>query len=587
MLSPKFARVQSGRYSNTGEIKENGETYTPKKLADFVATQIAKALNDRLQSAIPLRVLDPAVGDGELLMSLLTALTGNGRPEIEVFGFDTRPVALERASNRLAQRFPAVRMHLSSTNFLEFVEDRFPSSVCETLFGEKSIEKFDVVIANPPYVRTQVLGALQAKAIANRFALKGRVDLYHAFVFGISQLLKPRGIVGIIVSNRFMTTNSGASVRQAFCQRFKVRHVWDLGDTKLFSAAVLPAVLLLEGLSDDHQTSAPFVSIYETSSTGTTHVKDPIDALAVNGIVQTDDGRNFLVQHGNLNTGPNCDSIWSIGTNDIATWLATVSDHTWKTFGGLGKVRVGVKTCADEVFIRADWERPPSGERPELLRPLTTHHIARRFKALERTQRYEILYPHEAVNGTRRAVDISKFPRALDYLEKHRKILEGRKYLKDAGRQWFEIWVPQQPALWGRTKLVFRDIAKNPTFWIDQGGTIVNGDCYWIVCDDQNERDLIFLACAVANSTFIEAFYDRRFCNKLYAGRRRFMTQYVEQFPLPNPYTGIGEEIIQKAKTLFEVIDAPQGKSLEVELNRLVWLSFGLPVEEIPGKGDL
>ena len=115
----------------------------------------------------------------------------------------------------------------------------------------------------------------------------------------------------------------------------------------------------------------------------------------------------------------------------------------------------------------------------------------------------------------------------------------------------------------------------------------MNGDCYWIVCDDQNERDLIFLACAVANSTFIEAFYDRRFCNKLYAGRRRFMTQYVEQFPLPNPYTGIGEEIIQKAKTLFEVIDAPQGKSLEVELNRLVWLSFGLPVEEIPGKGDL
>jgi len=50
---------------------------------------------------------------------------------------------------------------------------------------------------------------------------------------------------------------------------------------------------------------------------------------------------------------------------------------------------------------------------------------------------------------------------------------------------------------------------------------------------------------AVANSTFAEAFYDYRFHNKLYAGRRRYITQYVKEFPLPDPNTSLAKQIIQ------------------------------------------
>ena len=84
------------------------------------------------------------------------------------------------------------------------------------------------------------MGAAQAQLLAEQFGLSGRVDLYYAFILGMSQVLKPQGIAGIIVSNRFMTTKSGASVRQAVLEGFNTRHVWDLGDTKLFDAAVLP-----------------------------------------------------------------------------------------------------------------------------------------------------------------------------------------------------------------------------------------------------------------------------------------------------------------------------------------------------------
>jgi hypothetical protein len=144
------------------------------------------------------------------------------------------------------------------------------------------------------------------------------------------------------------------------------------------------------------------------------------------------------------------------------------------------------------------------------------------------------------------------------------------------GGEWFELWVPQDPGAWDQIKLVFRDIAKEPTFWISEEGEVVNGDCYWMICKDPENKDLLWLAAAVANSTFIERFYDYRFQNKLYAGRRRYITQYVEQFPLPNPKTDLGKLIIEKAKEIYDCIPSSKASELQKMLDDMVWEAFGL-----------
>jgi len=92
-----------------------------------------------------------------------------------------------------------------------------------------------------------------------------------------------------------------------------------------------------------------------------------------------------------------------------------------------------------------------------------------------------------------------------------------------------------------------------------------------MVPDKPRDNDLLWLAASVANSSFIERFYDLRFNNKLYAGRRRFITQYVEKFPLPNPSSEPSKEIISKAKRLYQHISSPQETSLEQELDILIW----------------
>lgn len=582
-MTASIASGTAPRYSVVPEEKAGGVTYTPKILSDFVAQKILEIF-DEYPVGRPLRILDPAIGNGELLVSLLGQITERLElNNIEVYGFETNQEALDIADSRINQRFPAIVASFKTTDFLEYVLKRFGMDNKGSLFPPDVQETYDLIIANPPYVRTQIMGAHQAQILTKRFGLSGRIDLYHAFILAMAQVLKPRGIAGIIVSNRFMTTRSGAPIRQALLKRFNLRHVWDLGDTKLFNAAVLPAVLLAEGKNSHKPDLSAFSSIYETHQSPVKEASTLIQALSLTGIVQIEDGRRFLVQHGKLSTDGTLEGVWRIATKAADSWLATVKAHTWGTFGDIGKIRVGVKTCADKVFIRSDWYDLPEAERPELLRPLITHHVARRFKALLPERPSQILYPHEVVQGRRRAVDLSLCPVSKAYLERQRAALQRREYVMEAGREWYEIWVPQDPAAWDQTKLVFRDISEKPTFWIDQSGSVVNGDCYWIICQEPNQTNLLWLAAAVGNSRFIEQFYDTRFHNKLYAGRRRFITQYVEKFPLPNPDSDIGKTIIAKAKEVYACIPSSQADALQDELEQMVWEAFGLSGEEVAG----
>mgnify|MGYP003199307667 CR=1 FL=1 len=60
---------------------------------------------------------------------------------------------------------------------------------------------------------------------------------------------------------------------------------------------------------------------------------------------------------------------------------------------------------------------------------------------------------------------------------------------------------------------------------------------------------MVYLTLAVVNSRLIEKYYDTKFHTKLYSGKRRFMTQYVDDFPLPsldNPYAQKAIDVVKQ-----------------------------------------
>lgn len=505
------------RYHSESKEKANGVVYTPSDMADYVASEMIKYHQKNTDENV--YVLDPAVGQGSLLVALLNALKNCGKI-IHAVGYETDSDTGRKTKHYLSQLFPDVEIDIRIGDFLKAVD-------------EGTAGQYDYIIANPPYIRTQIMGSNRAQAIAEKLSLTGRVDIYYAFIVCTKNVLKENGIAGFITSNKFMTIKAGAAVRDFMLKNYRIHRIIDLGDTKLFDASVLPCIIVFANGKTNEDSIVSFTSVYQNNdvavSEATIQVAGVFQSIEESGYYSIPDGRVFRFQQGTLNCS-DMEAVWTLASDENEQWLTRVVSNTWLTFSQIGKVRVGIKTTADNVFIGDKWDGPLA--ELELLRPLITHRNAGQIIANNDVQ-WKVLYTHYTKNGKKVPYDIEEYPKSRDYLRSHYEQLSAREYVKKANRKWYEIWVPQNPDAWAHVKIVFRDISERPEFWFDSTGAIVNGDCYWIDIDPGTLEDNVYLALAVANSAFIEKFYDIKFNTKLYSGKRRYQTQYVEQFPIP------------------------------------------------------
>ena len=571
------------------EQKIHGAYYTPYELARFVARRIIRSLD--INESHPISVLDPACGDGELLNAFAETLPLQHHQRTTLLGVETNPQSLQRTQSRL-EVFPVRQVRLEQGSFLDLctlpvMQQLLFSDVQETSIN---LERVDVIIANPPYVRTQTLGATEAQRLAQAFGLTGRVDLYYAFLVAMTHQLVPGGTLGVITSNRFLFTQSGSAIREFLSREYEIIEIIDLGDTKLFDAAVLPAIFIGKKRLQQQKLvplDSRFSRIYEKlTPTGELpyairNAPSIYDALqeGVNGDFTVAE-RNFSIAHGTLVLPTSPDDPWHMVTSEEHQWLTTIDNHMCYRVGDVVKVRVGIKTTADEVFIRDDWQCMSEEMRPEaeLLRPLLSQEqSARWLPDISETHSRQVLYTHTIRDGKRVAIDLKHYPKAAAYLTQHHTRLAGRKYVLDANRQWYEIWVPQNPLAWQQPKIIFPDISPAPRFFYDEQGCIVDGNCYWIIPADNQSSDILFLIAGVANSRLMTRYHDLAFNNKLYAGRRRYLTQYVERYPLPDLHTDISQCIIRLVKELiFHSSSAQERETKEQEIELLVTQAFGV-----------
>ncbi len=548
------------RYKNETNAKNNGIVYTPTEMADFLAGEILSIKKFDVSDDREISILDPAIGDGELVIALARKMYElSPAAMIKINGYETDDGKSYATKEKLRHIFPNALIEIFEGNFLDEAE----------FIGER----YDFIIANPPYVRTQILGSGRAQEIANKLQLNGRIDIYYAFLLYAKLLLKPDGVAGYITSNKFLTIKSGVAVREFMLENYQIHSIVDFGDTKLFSASVLPCIIVFSLGKTEKAEGVSFTSIYEDRiSTEAKKCDSIFDYISEDGKICLQDNRIFQITHGELAViiGKN---PWTISSNENKDWLKSVDEHTWMHFSDIGKIHVGIKTTADNVFIGDNW----TGEKAniELLQPLITHRDAGQIIS-KRSAGWKVLYTHTIIDGKRTVFDIDDYPYAKAYLNEHYDQLSGRTYLQKANRQWYEIWVPQNPASWQDRKIIFRDISEHPEFWLDDTGAIVNGDCYWIDIDDTTRDDIVYLALAVANSGFIEKYYDARFNTKLYSGKRRFMSQYVEQFPLPFYDTPTAKKAVNIVKKIITERNDANTSRYMLELNEMVDELFGV-----------
>jgi len=559
------------------EKKHTGATFTPKELADYLSNRLIEYIEDKSY----FNVLDPACGDGELLISIGKHLNNLGI-DYSLSGFDSNESYLEDAKDRIINNLGG-NPNLFNQDFLNAINISDAKESLD-LFEDQRTQgvnnKFDLIIANPPYVRTQILGTKQAQALAKKFNLKGRVDLYYPFLIAMTESLKPEGIIGVITSNRYLSTKSGESVRKYLSENYNILEVIDLGDSKLFDAAVLPAIFIGKKKKNYDKSTANFIKLYEDQNGYNGNIQRSHSIYTVlnsnkTGYFKVDD-KKFKKTEGVLKYEVGSKDIWALLTKSEGDWISKIDQNSESKVGDHFKVRVGVKTTADKVFISDEWEDLGENKpEEELLKPLISQENIIAWSATT-NKNLKILYTHYVENEEKRVIELEDFPKAKEYFNKHKERLAGRNYVINAGRNWYEIWVPQNPNFWKYPKLVFPDISTSPRFYFDNEGKIVNGNCYWIVGRREKDVERLLLIQGVANSDLMTKYHDLAFNNKLYSGRRRYFSQYVEKYPLPNVDSVSSKKIIEIVKKLNSQSDVSEIQNLKELLEEKVAESFGV-----------
>jgi len=540
-------------------IKSTGATFTPDALAAFIASTLLGFLSKKPDRGT-LKILDPSCGDGSLLEAVRFAASNLGI-DVELYGYDINPEYLDQARENI--NGPVQLVHQDF--LLKEEADLFSTG------DNVGIDTFfDVIIANPPYVRTQILGAEYSKQLARQYQLKGKVDLYHAFIIRMTQCLKVDGIIGFITSNKFISNKSGVQLRHFLTRNYQVFELYDLGDTKLFSAAVLPAIVFARKSNGHQNKSACFVKIYQSFDE-----EQQVEVLYTESkynIIRSDtdgyyghNGEVFQRTSGRLKFNDNKDCNWSLLTESEAAWIDRIEARAHTTVKDVLKVRVGIKSTADKVFIRENWDNLGFPVEEEMLVDLISQENIDAYR-LRDGKSLRVIYPYKLDAPKKEVYDLAGFPGAARYFEQHAQTLRARKYLIDGGRNWYELWVPQNPTLWKQPKLVFPDISDRPRFYLDFSGRIVNGNCYWITAANDQQLDYLYLLQAVANSAIMTRYHDLVFMNKLYSGRRRYMTQYVERYPLPDISSKTARKIIKLSKAISKEPGKIEGYSFKIEV---------------------
>ncbi|MEA3445605.1 MAG: N-6 DNA methylase, partial [Bacteroidota bacterium] len=484
--------------SGIDQIKHTGAIFTPKGLADFLAKKILSFHNGK-----SVKVLDPACGDGVLLMAISEALQ-KCNSKFELHGYDSNNDYLTIANHNLQINNKIYNANLIHADFLEVVDLKKEQLSLFDSTGNHKNEFADMIIANPPYVRTQILGAEQAQKLSEKFCLKGRVDLYYPFLIAMTHALKKNGIIGVITSNRYLFTKSGESVRRFLNKNYEILEVIDLGDTKLFDAAVLPAIFIGKKKSNKINSTSRFSKIYEELNGYFGEFVKMSDVYEIlnykNDGFFTDSIKRYKKTSGNLKIGKTKECSWTMLSNNESHWVSKIEESSKSIVADYFKVRVGIKTTADKVFISDKWdELIDKKPEDELLRDLISQQNIKPWNSCDE-KKLKVLYPHFAKDGKKHTINIKDYPKAHEYFKCHEEKLRGRKYLIEAGRNWYEIWVPQNPYLWNLPKIVFPDISVMPRFYFDNSGKIVNGNCYWIVAEKKEDTDMLFLIQGIANS---------------------------------------------------------------------------------------
>ncbi|HEX6574543.1 MAG TPA: N-6 DNA methylase [Gemmatimonadaceae bacterium] len=378
---------------------------------------------------------------------------------------------------------------------------------------------FDLIVGNPPWVRTHNLDQLERARLREKFevyrnsawmrgsslagARRGfasQVDAAALFVERSIDLLRPGGAMSLILPAKLFRSLAGGGVRRVLAERTDIREIHDLTSrAELFEAAVYPSIITASRRCD-------------TSRASTTSVVSHSDGIPT----------RWQSRIGSLQLDDSPGSPWLLAPREArAAFDRVTSAGIPVSETSIGRPLLGVKTgCNDAFVVDKSFDIEPC-----LLRKVIRGDGVGRWSIEPSDDR--IIWTHDSRGP------IPALPtKAAKWFAHWRRHLERRTDARLARKPWAlfrtECMVP------GSVRVVWADIGRRPRAAVlpENDDSVPLNTCYVIPCKDI--RDALTIS-AILNSD-IAAAWLALIAEPARGGYMRFMGWTISLLPLPRDW---------------------------------------------------
>ena len=506
--------------------------------------------------------------------------------------------ALSRAQS-LVDRISSLLANVESSDF-GLVQKPFlwPIAFPDVLRGGDPNAGFDIVLANPPYVRQEKLDAEDQHSYGETFpeVHTGMADILVYFYARALQILRPGGWLSFITSNKFMRAGYGTGIREHLPSSLRIQRVIDFGDLPLFEAngkpiAAYPAVLVGNRSNDSVEHAMPVADLAGPVRKELSQANLKVSTESVRGVLGDLYGLLSRSEIGNFPQALLKKDGWVLEDPALIRLFERLMNRGTPLGEFVkGHINYGIKTGLNEAFVIDQAKRDELIEEDPrsaaLIRPWLRGRDIKRWKAepgglyvvaIQNSSDADAANPWASAKTeeSARAVFREAYPAIHDHLSYFERFKDkdgkekGLRLRQDQGRFWWELRACAYYREFAYPKVIFNRFVNSPSFAFDQSGAYHNDACYFAIPPTPSVT-------AIVNST-VGWWLLSHLCTALQNGYMQVFVQFLEQLPIPSLPEEIDKRLAQHVKTLATGVDAPD---IEREIDTLVFEAYGLSPPE-------
>lgn len=478
--------------------------------------------------------------------------------------FDTTDKACKQ---RLRKDIDACRKALGCSDFFEWTIDFH--QVFHGRAGEEN-PGFDIVIANPPYVRQEKIKSnkKRLKAVFGDF-FDGKADIYtYFYALALKQLLTPLGCCCYIAPNKFFLAAYGKNLRALLTSRAaRVLSLIDFGDTQLFNdATTYPAIVLAQRATTLPQSSVWCCEIRDTALLPQLwyHVQHrghavPVRQLATDG--------------------------WQLDDPTVAALLRKLQQNSTPLGSWPGvQMYYGIKTGCNEAFVidgatrrRLLDEDPNSADvifpwlRGRNLKRWQTEPSGKFVINIQNGGNHPWPWSGKEESEAEKLFATS-YPAIHRHLQPFRKKLEKRS---DQGEFYWELRACAYHDAFLKPKIMWPEMSAEFRITYETNGLFCSNKAYILPTND------LFLLGIFSSKTM--EFFAAHTVDKIKGDSYCLYAHYVEKFPIPQADDAARQPLRNEVAAIIARVQADPAADItaqERKIDELVYDLYGLTTEE-------